>query len=166
MSKVSRTTLWQTLIMAACICDQTLSVMSTVEDWNIDQLANRKLPATGLNLGSTLVSFISLKVIQATHWAPSFVPQNSHFGMTWTWVSGCCMISSVWQKVLGPKNPPGLKHPIQRPIQPRNNGVEWSSTFTGLITHLTGTHTRFNSCIMSAVWSIDLPTHCMFEGSA
>lgn len=56
--------------------------------------------------------------------------------------------------------PSRSEHPIQKPIQHWYNGVEGSSTFTGLITHLAGPCTRLNSCIMSAVWPIDLPVHC------
>ena len=104
----------------------------------------------------------------ATHWAPSIVSQISHFELTWTRLfpesTAAARASVFGRKSWILKLKPGRsEHPIQRPIQPRNNGVEGSSTFTGLITHLTDPHARLNSCIMSAVWPIDLPAHCKRE---
>lgn len=88
----------------------------------------------------------------ATHWAASFVSQISHFELTWFFSAAAARASVFGRKswVLE-LNPSRSEHPIQRPIQPWNNGVGGSSTFTGLITHLTGPHARLNSCIMSAV---------------
>lgn len=122
-----------------------------------------------LYLGSNQTPFSSLKVI---FYFESTLPPTeffllSHSELTWTRLlpeSAAAQVLMFGRKswVLKLK-PSRSEHPIQKPIQPWNNGVEGSSTFTGLITHLTGPHARLNSCIMSAVWPIDLPAHCKHE---
>ncbi len=133
------------------------SIQSLVNFWH-------QLLMIASEIKSTIFQFFGSHLQPSCHPLSSISCQISHFELTWTWVfpeSAAAARASVFDRkswVLKLK-PARSEHPIQRPIQPRNNGVEGSSTFTGLITHLTGTHARLNSCIMSAVWSIALPAH-------